>query len=393
MEINNINKNIKLLGIFSVTLIHNTLLVLLGKKEDENKAFENVKRAGDGIQIITASIGIKIELRDFLVGEYRFDYKKPITSLIHCCIVNDPIYSKIKDTYGSLMANYYVFTQHIVIAKIALQLLLERSELKGVSGKRKDTFKTELETAEEFINHFILLFFDFKEQFRVSYPDLFSKFLNLEQYVVNDKISKLDYKDIYEMLNGFMEGIYIDLSEIYERERRAKSLIAELKKCKPGKQEWMDYERIGIQILEFLFFPRFKIIIWQSRTEAGDTRRDAVISNNQTTGFWGMINSEFESRHIVCEFKNYATNVNSDQLNQLRTYLLKPTIGRFGLLFLRSKPTKRLLEARKRIYEESKILILIIDDELVEKMINHRVYTGYPEEILEELKYEFELSY
>ncbi|GED59503.1 hypothetical protein ABER61_15485 [Brevibacillus formosus] len=386
-------KNVKTLGIFSVILIHNTCRTLLGDEEDENSLLDTVMKAGDGIRIISVSIGIKVELRDFLVGEYQFDYKKPITTLISCCIFNDPISSKIKDIHGSFMANVYTITQHAVLANIVLQFLLKISDSREVSEKRKDKIKLERENAEEFINHFILLFIDLKEQFKVNYPDMYNNLVNLEEYVEQDKVSKLDYKNIYGILNGFMEGVYVDLSEIYERKKRAQALLVELKRCKPGKQEWMDYERIGIQILEFLFLPRFKIIIKQSRTENGDTRRDAVISNNQSMGFWGMINSEFDSKHIICEFKNYATNVNGDQLNQLRMYLLKPTIGRFGLLFLRNKPTKRLLQARKRIYEESKILILIIDDELVEKMINYRVYTEYPEEILEELKNDFELSY
>ncbi|KPJ48884.1 MAG: hypothetical protein AMJ41_04055, partial [candidate division Zixibacteria bacterium DG_27] len=102
---------------------------------------------------------------------------------------------------------------------------------------------------------------------------------------------------------------------------------------------------------------------------------------------------EFNSRHIICEFKNYSSKASKGELNQLRLYLAKPTVGRFGLLFVRKAPSKQLLAARKRAYEESQVLILLLNDELVEKMLKMRAFTGHPEEILEDLKIEFELSY
>lgn len=139
--------------------------------------------------------------------------------------------------------------------------------------------------------------------------------------------------------------------------------------------------------------PPFKNVIEQSRTEAGDTRRDAVLPNNQYSGFWQLIRNEFDSRHIVCEFKNYFTKTSKAQLNQLRIYLSKPTVGRFGLLFVRHTPSLHLLAARRRAYEESRILILILSDELVMQMLKIRAFTGHPEDILENLKIQFELSY
>jgi hypothetical protein len=51
------------------------------------------------------------------------------------------------------------------------------------------------------------------------------------------------------------------------------------------------------------------------------------------------------------------------------------------------------LNAQKRAYEESGILILIIDDETLEKMLKMRAYTGGADEMLQSLKIEFELNY
>jgi hypothetical protein len=96
-----------------------------------------------------------------------------------------------------------------------------------------------------------------------------------------------------------------------------------LNKCIPGKKDWVKYEELCIQILTFLFLPPFKIILSQVRTESGDTRRDAVLPNNNYEGFWNLIRDEFNSKHIICEFKNYRDDLAPNLLNQLRIYLSK----------------------------------------------------------------------
>jgi len=180
---------------------------------------------------------------------------------------------------------------------------------------------------------------------------------------------------------------------MFDRLERGSQLIRALKKCKPGKNNWREFEKLCVKILHFLFVPPFKSVIEQSRTENKDARRDAVLPNNQYAGFWQLIREEFDSRHIVCEFKNYLSEASKDQLNQLRLYLNKPTVGCFGLLFIRQNKSSKLLTARRRAYEEAKVLILIIDDKLVEKMLKMRAITGRPEDILSDLKVQFELSY
>lgn len=220
--------------------------------------------------------------------------------------------------------------------------------------------------------------------------------INNEEITNENSDTHLEYfESVDEILNRGLNALSPYYFIQLDRLERGKTLINNLLECKPGKgkKNWQDYEEICIKILNFLFVPPFSEVKEQSRTESGDTRRDGVLPNNKFTGFWEVIRHEFQSKHIICEFKNYAADVGKDQLNQLRIYLSRPTVGRFGMLFLRKKPSKKLLEARKRAYEESNILILLLDDETVVEMIKMAIYADSAEEVLENLKIQFELTY
>jgi hypothetical protein len=122
-------------------------------------------------------------------------------------------------------------------------------------------------------------------------------------------------------------------------------------------------------------------------------RRDAILPNNQFQGFWRHIWDEFQCHHVVREFKNGVHEQSKEAINQLRIYLSKPTIGRFGLLFVRHSPAKSLLQAQKDAYEQERILILIIDDLLLCRLLQARAFLGSAEDVLENEKIKFEIDY
>jgi hypothetical protein len=116
------------------------------------------------------------------------------------------------------------------------------------------------------------------------------------------------------------------------------------------------------------------------------------LPNNQFAGFWRLAREEFDSRHVVCEFKNGAQITKADVI-QLRVYLARPSIGRLGMLFHRKRPTPSSLTARRDAYAEGKALILLIDDVTLNRMMIARAFLGSADSLLEDLKMEFELAY
>ena len=91
--------------------------------------------------------------------------------------------------------------------------------------------------------------------------------------------------------------------------------------------------------------------------------------------------------------KNKVKNFSKDTLNQLRIYLSKKSVGRFGILTVRDgKENHAISTAREYAYAHSDILILILDDQdIVELLISKTVF-GSADKFLHRKIIEFELK-
>ena len=393
MEKEHHNK-IRLLGVYSALLVHKAFWALWTKEEDLRREIKIISEVKDGIKMIGTSLGFDIFPEDLIVKD-SFDTNRPITSLVFCCLDNDndPIRSYLEKVYGSSSKFVYTFSQMTAVARGVINFLSLATIQNTISHKRDELIESEAHLGKAFIQQYALFLHNNKSAISKLFPEIAEGFNDLQRTIQDSQLTKKACAILLEKFDPVFNSLYPEYNELLERLKRAEQLTEELKRCKSGQANWRKYEKLGIRILRFLFMPPFKRVLEQSRTEAGDTRRDAVLPNNQYGGFWQLIRDEFDSRHIVCEFKNYFTKTSKVQLNQLRLYLSKPTVGRFGLLFIRHTPSPQLLVARCRAYEESHILILILSDELVKQMLKMRAFTGRPENILEDLKIQFELSY
>jgi len=377
-------------------LVHKAFWALWTKEEDLRREIKIISEVKDGIKMISTSLGFDVfpsDLISDLIAKNSFDTNRPITSLVCCCLGDDPIKSYLDKIYGSSSKFVYTLSQMTTMEGEVISFLSLATTQNTISHKRDELIESEAHIGKDFIQQYALLVHNNKSAISKLFPEMAEGFNDLQRTIQNSQLTKKACAMLMEKVTPVFNSLCPEYNELSERLKRADQLTEELKGCKSGQANWHKYEQLGIRILQFLFMPPFKRVLEQSRTESGDTRRDAVLPNNQYSGFWQLIRDEFDGRHIICEFKNYFTKTSKSQLNQLRLYLSKPTVGRFGLLFIRHTPSPQLLAARRRAYEESRILILILSDELVKQMLKMRAFTGHPEKILEDLKIQFELSY
>jgi CheY-like chemotaxis protein len=187
-----------------------------------------------------------------------------------------------------------------------------------------------------------------------------------------------------EELGTVVEGIVTD---------RGAALLRRLAACKPGRSDAKVFEALCVEILQYLFVPPLARIVAQSARSDGHDIRDAVLPNHAAGFFWESIRREFDAKHVVVEFKNYVKAVGKGEVIQLRQYLGRKSLGRFGLLMSRCPPSKSALTARAGAYGEQDILILFAEDHSIRNLIDARSHGKDPAVILQEMKEAFEIVY
>jgi hypothetical protein len=352
-------------------------------KENLNTQFEN-------FNFLAKSLNIQFEsAKDLLSEDYHYD--KLISSYINSIVHNNNIDKNILELYGKEISEYYHALTDILSVNYILSFLVNKEEI-DIKTERGSFLNSEFKKGEEYINNYFKNFrkinFVIRKYFSTrelkTYVDLYSQ--NIE--------NKNDYQSLNEISSNLLNRVFPEYDEVAYNLRISKELIEKLNKCKVGLKDWNLYEKTCIEILRFLFIPEFSLLYFQNRTQNGHQIRDVIIPNTKQKGFWKSIKEEFNSKNIIIELKNGASkNLNKDSVNQLRIYLSKKTIGKFGLLFIRNQPSKSLLISRKLAYEESGILILIIDDKLLKNLILSKAWLGSCKEMIQREKIKFEMEY
>lgn len=338
------------------------------------------------LNVISEIFEIDIEITNVLKD---IDKKKFISSFLKTYLEEDKIGEAILERFGHELFFFYELLNNSLALNYTLSFITHIEH--DLTVLDKEYVRDEYNYAKNYIEVFYKNL-SVGEHIKLKYLnkiefDLLSKIVGLLK-------NKSPLIEISEKLDEYIGEILISHLQTDFNLKIAKLLIEHLNKCKSGINNWKTYEELSHDILKFLLLPQFHYIFKQARTEDGHQIRDIIIPNYQHTGFFADIKTEFNSRNIVIEMKNGASKgLNKDVLNQLRIYLSKKTIGKFGLLFIRNFSGQSILKAQKLAYEESGVLILIIDDERLKKLIQCKALLGSCEPYLYKLKMDFEINY
>ncbi|PZO44473.1 MAG: hypothetical protein DCF19_01600 [Pseudanabaena frigida] len=155
---------------------------------------------------------------------------------------------------------------------------------------------------------------------------------------------------------------YIDASKI---SIVAEELKEKLNQVKTGREDAGKYQRVVLEILNFLFNPELIDGELEVATVDGTERRDIIFTNDSDQSFWAYLRTEHSSIFIMFEVKN-TDDINNFYLNQVATYL-GDRLGRLGFIVTR----RALEEAQQRksfsIFNDSqprKIILTLSDEDL-----------------------------
>jgi hypothetical protein len=139
------------------------------------------------------------------------------------------------------------------------------------------------------------------------------------------------------------------------------ALLKALSAVVPGSG-WQAYEKVCVDILNYLFVPPLRMPKIQSASEDGLDRRDAIYPIGSGHPFWDNIKYQHSARMVVAEFKNHTEKIGQAEVESLQQYLMPEAKRSFGILCSRKGPSPSAIKARRRAWMTSRNLILFLSD-------------------------------
>jgi hypothetical protein len=142
----------------------------------------------------------------------------------------------------------------------------------------------------------------------------------------------------------------------------AKRKLDTILKLPTGKTDNADieYENNLCPLLASMLYPHLDFAQEQSRTISGVSIRDLIFYNNCSDPFLKDLYLNYDCRQIVFELKN-VKELNNDHIDQVNRYL-KDTFGRFGVIFTRNEPPKKVIKNTIDLWAGQRKCILILTD-------------------------------
>jgi hypothetical protein len=128
----------------------------------------------------------------------------------------------------------------------------------------------------------------------------------------------------------------IEVSSISEEQRHARigQIIEEIKEIEHGKAGCVSFEEWCLQAVKLLFAGSLSNIELHANKN-GRQQRDILATNMESTSVWKRILTDYGSRQVVFEIKNYE-DLSADEYRQMNTYLSND-YGRLGFIITRSQ--------------------------------------------------------
>lgn len=173
---------------------------------------------------------------------------------------------------------------------------------------------------------------------------------------------------------------------------KAHALTAALNAICPGREEALDFQKLWLDAVEFLFSPPLGMPQYEVSDESKRNRRDIIIENFAESGFWAVARSEYVARYIVIDAKNYTGPISKNAVLGVAHYLKKHGCGMFALLATRAGASLAAMHAIREYWIAEQKMILVLDDADLKRMLALRERGADPASVIRERLKEFIVS-
>jgi hypothetical protein len=130
-----------------------------------------------------------------------------------------------------------------------------------------------------------------------------------------------------------------------------------------------DYEGLGKEVFRFLFDPSLFGFESQTGTSDGANRYDFICRIATDRAFWSALKTDFRTRAILFECKNYTDPITADQIYSTERYLFSSALRTVCFLIARKGGDDSCQRAAQGAMRESGKLILVLSNlDLIEML-------------------------
>jgi hypothetical protein len=148
--------------------------------------------------------------------------------------------------------------------------------------------------------------------------------------------------------------------------REAEALKSRVAGIPPGRGQAAEYQRLVLEVLNYLFNPELIDGEPEVRTMDGTERRDIIFTNDSDESFWGYVRTEHGGILVMFETKN-KNSLELADINQTATYL-GDRIGRLGVIVTRQTQREEVQRKIFSVWNDSapnrKVILTLSDDQL-----------------------------
>lgn len=205
-----------------------------------------------------------------------------------------------------------------------------------------------------------------------DFPQLKSDFISLLSFSVSKEKPECPQKNIFVQK---MESVLkIDLQE-------------QLRKITPGKEKAYQYELLCGKIMKFLFSDNIEFYGSQKNSNDGLYRFDfcGKIKHGVTSEFFDTIQTFFNTKYVIFEFKNYTNEISQKEVYTTEKYLYEKALRKVAIIISRKGMDENAKKASRGSLRELGKLIICLSDEDINKLIHMKNNNEDPADYLEEL--------
>lgn len=197
---------------------------------------------------------------------------------------------------------------------------------------------------------------------------------------------------INQVTDSSFRALLLRASEASQRNTVGKQLARSLKAIQCGKDHWSAYQKLLVNIFEYLFVPPLARALYEIADEPKVNRRDIVLPNYAEDGFWNYLRQKFVADFIVIDAKNYCAGIRKHEILQVGNYLKESGAGMFGMICSRSAAQRSALLIRQEQWTLYRKMIVLLTDADITQMLTLKDAGDEPEQVLRQRIEEFRLA-